>query len=146
MEFGVLGEHHQLFVQHLEALFRHLVRLHIVYGNLHVVEAGLVQPLDPGFIQEVAVGNHSGYRPGLPPQVVDAPEHLVERHRLADLVVLVAVPATQIAEPRRHNLHQNRVSRMQQRAGHHPQLAHLPRNRYPPPTQRLFPRNCHLFH
>jgi len=39
-----------------------------------------------------------------PAQVVDAPVHLLEGHRLRDLVVLVAVAAAEVAEARRHNL------------------------------------------
>ena len=62
-----------------------------------------------------------------PPQVVDPPQHLVQRHRLGNLVVLIAVGAAQVAEPRRDNLRQHRMRRRRQRARHHRVLARLPR-------------------
>jgi hypothetical protein len=38
------------------------------------------------------------------------------------------------------------VCRRSQRARHHPQLAHLPRSRQPPPTHRISPCNRHLYY
>ncbi len=60
MKFGVLGQHLELLVQHLQALLRDVVRLHVVDRNLHVIQAGAVQALDAVGHQQVAVGDHAG--------------------------------------------------------------------------------------
>jgi hypothetical protein len=173
VEFGVLGQHFQLFVEHLQALHRNRVRNQVVDGDLYMVKARAVQPLDPLHVEQVAVGNQAGNRTGLPdtadnglyirmgqrlaageadhgrsqpPELVDAAVHLLKRNRLRDLVVLVAVTAREVAEARGHNLHQNRVAGVDERMAHHRQLAHLARGRDPAPAQRLFPGFRHSFY
>ena len=47
MKIGVFGQHLQLLIEHLQALLRHIVRHHVVDRNLHVIEAGAVQLLNP---------------------------------------------------------------------------------------------------
>jgi hypothetical protein len=46
MKVGVPGEQFQLLVEHLQALFRYFVRIHVVDTDLQVIEPGLVQCLD----------------------------------------------------------------------------------------------------
>ena len=132
-----------------------------------------VQPLDPLHVQQIAVGDHAGNGAGLPhaadnvvqlgmrqrlaagdadhgrpqpSQVVDAPVHLFQRHRLGDLVVLVAVGAAQVAEAHGDNLRQHRMRSGSQRARHHRVLARLAPGRNQPPAHRRSPGNPHLFY
>ena len=120
MELRMLGQHLQLPVQHLQALLRHLIRLNVVDRDLHVVQPRSIQPLDALSVQQIAVGNHPGQRAHLTnprdhlvqlrmrqwlaagdrddarpqtAQIIDPAQHLLDRHRLRDLVVLVAVRA-----------------------------------------------------
>ena len=173
VELGVLGQHLQLFVEDLEALLRDFVGLEVIDGDLHVVEAGAVQALDALGIEQIAVGDHAGDGAGAAhaaddvvevgmgqrlaagdadhggaqaAQVVDAAVHLVERHGLGDLVVLVAVGAGEVAEARGHDLRQDRVAGGGQRARHHGVLAHLARGRDPAPAQRRSPGSGHPFY
>ena len=46
VKFGVFGQQLQLLIQHLQALLRDVVRHDVVDRNLHVIQPGLVQPLD----------------------------------------------------------------------------------------------------
>jgi len=152
MEVGVLGEHLQLLIQHLQRLLRDIIRHDVVDGNLHVVEASFVQPLDPVGHQEVAIGNHAGDRAGLanladdivqlrvqqrlaagdgnnggakPPEVVDAALHLFDVHGIGDVVELVAVRAGEVAAPHGHDVRHVRVRRGGDRRGDRPDLPHL---------------------
>ena len=45
-EIGVLGQHHQLSVQHLEAFLGDIVRVDVVDAYLQVLQPGLVEPFD----------------------------------------------------------------------------------------------------
>ena len=44
---GVLGQHLQLLVEHLQALLRHVVRHDVVDADLHVIQPGVVQLANP---------------------------------------------------------------------------------------------------
>jgi hypothetical protein len=55
----VLGQHHELLIQHLQALPGDFVRIHVVDADLKVVEAGAVQPPDALRSQQVAVGDQA---------------------------------------------------------------------------------------
>ena len=79
-------------------------------------------------------------------QVVDAPDHLVERHGFRDFVVLVAVGAGEIAEARRDDLRQHRMAGIGERAHHHGVLARLARGRNAASAQRRSPGSSHLFY
>ena len=60
VKLGVLGQHLELLVEHLQALLRDVVGIQVVDGDLHVVEAGAVKALDPLDVEQVAVGDHAG--------------------------------------------------------------------------------------
>ena len=60
VKVGVLGQHLQLLVEHLEALLRHVVGHDVVDRDLQVIEPGVVQALDALRHQQVAVGDHAG--------------------------------------------------------------------------------------
>ena len=68
------ASHLEFFVENFEALLRDFIRLDVVDGDLQVVEAGLVQPLDALGNQEVAVGDHARERADL----ADARDDLVQ--------------------------------------------------------------------
>ncbi len=74
VEVGVFGEHLQFLVENFQALLRDLIRLHVVDGNLHVIESGAVQPRDAVRHQQIAVGDHAGDAA----VVADAGDDLVE--------------------------------------------------------------------
>ncbi len=124
VELRVLREPAQLLIEHLQALHRHVVRLHVVDADLQMVEAGAVQPSNPVARQQVSVRDQRGDGAAPPDvaddrvevgmeqrlaaadgddagaqvrQAVDAPEHLVRRYRRRVVVVLVAVAARQVA-------------------------------------------------
>ncbi len=59
VKLGVLGQQRQFLVEHLEALLRNVVRLHVVDADLQVLEPGAIQPLDAIGHQQVAVGDHA---------------------------------------------------------------------------------------
>ena len=75
-----------------------------------VVELGMGQRLAAGD------ADHGGAQAA---EVVDAAVHLLERDRLGDLVVLVAVGAGQVAEAHGDDLRQHRVSRILEGAADH---------------------------
>ena len=59
-------------------------------------------------------------------ELVDARQHLVERHRLGDLVVLVAVAAVDVAAADRHEVDEQRMIGMRQAARELPHRPHRP--------------------
>ncbi len=61
--------------------------------------------------------------------------HLFQRYWLRNIVVLVAIPAIQIASPHRNDVHQNGMFRRSQRFRDHLQLAHTR------PTESRTPRS-----
>jgi len=79
-------------------------------------------------------------------QMVDALDHLSERHRLGDLVIFVAIAAGEVAESRRHDLRHYGVAGKGERAAHHQHFSYLPRRRFPAPAQGRSPGSCHPFH
>ena len=46
VKLGVLRQQLELLVQHLQALFGDVIRLHIVDADLQIFEARAIQPLD----------------------------------------------------------------------------------------------------
>ena len=173
VELGVLGEHLELLVEDLEALLGDFVGHHVVDGDLQVVEAGAVKPLNALDIEQVAVGDHAGDGAGAADaaddvvelgmgerlaagdadhggaeaaQVVDAAVHLVERDGLGNLVVLVAVAAGEVAEARGDDLRQDGVAGGSQGAGHHRVFADLAGGCFPASAQRRSPGNGHLYY
>ena len=138
-----------------------------------MVQAGPVKSFNPFDIEQVAVGDHAGDRAGAThaaddvvevrmgqrlaagdadhgrsetPQVVDAAVHLFEGDGLGNLVVLVAVGAAEVAESRRHDLRQHRMSGRGQGARHHRVFARLPGGCYPAAARGRSPGNGHLFY
>src|SRR5579875_3444739 len=57
IEFGVLSEPLKLAVEHLQALFRDVVRLNVIDADLQVIEPGSIQPLDALRHEKIAVGD-----------------------------------------------------------------------------------------
>src|SRR4051812_38442693 len=153
VELGALGEQLQLLIEYLQALLRDLVRHHVVDGYLQVVQPGVVEPLDALFYQQIAIGDHAGdgaRRADAPDnviqlrmqqrlaaadgddgrpqfaQLVDALVHGLQRHRLRDVVILVAVAAAQVAAPHGDDVRHHRMVGRGQRAAYHQQLARAP--------------------
>jgi len=60
MKVGVPGEQFQLLVEHLQALLRYFVRIHVVDADLQMIEPGLVQCRDAVCRQQVPVGDQPG--------------------------------------------------------------------------------------
>ena len=131
VEVGVFGQPLQLLVEEPQALLRYVVGFDVVDADLQVVEPGLVQCLDPPRRHQVAVRDEAGDHPAaadardesvevrvehrLPAaerddrgaerrELVDPRDHLVGRHRRRHLVVLVAVPAVDVAPADRHDV------------------------------------------
>jgi hypothetical protein len=141
----VLGQQLQFLVQHLQALLRNFVRLHVVDADLQVFQPRAVQPLDALSGEQIAVGDESGNDP-LPPNVPDhlvqlgmqqrlapadgdhrrsqrsqpvhAPEQLPCGHGRREVVILVAVGAGKIAPAHGDQMHQQRVLLVQQAPPH----------------------------
>jgi hypothetical protein len=129
----MFGQPLQLGLQEAEALERHLVRLHVVDADLQVVEPRLVEPADPLLREVVAVRDERrdhapaphardhrvelGVHERLSPahrdhgraqlgQLVQPPQHDLERDGLGDGVVLVAVRAGEVAAAHGHDVHE----------------------------------------
>src|SRR5215472_8428395 len=60
MEECVVGQNLELFVQNLEAFLRDIVGHDVVDRDMHMVEPGVVQLLDPLWCKQVAIGDHAG--------------------------------------------------------------------------------------
>ena len=145
-ERGVLRQHLQLRVEHLQALLRRVVRRHVVDADLQVIQLGVVEALDALLVEQVAVGDQSGKRAGCadvpdelievrvqqglattdldvrraqPSQVVDTLAHGRQWHRRRMFVVLVAVGARQVAAADRNDLGEDRMTRGLEAARHH---------------------------
>ena len=153
MELGVFGQQLQLAVEHLQALLRNLVRHDVVDGDLQVLEAGAVEPLDALGGEQVAVGDHAGdhavaadagddqVQVGMQQrlaaadgddagaqvgQPVEPLVHVVERHGLGMIVVLVAVGAGKIAAAHGNDVRQHRMAGGGQPLGDHPDFPRAP--------------------
>src|SRR5580692_5506660 len=59
VKIGVLGQNLELFVEHLKALLRNVVRLDVIDRNLQMIKPGFVQALDALGGQQVAVSDHA---------------------------------------------------------------------------------------
>ena len=68
-----------------------------------------------------------------PAQLVDAPAHRVGRNRRRDLVVLVAIPAVDVALADRHDLDEQRMCRVHESPGECPQRSRLAAEGRPAP-------------
>src|SRR5579862_3552252 len=170
VEFGVLGQHLQLLVEHLERLFGDVVGIHIINRYLHVVEAGAIEALDALDVEQIAIGDHAGDGAGFSDslddviqlgmgqglaagdadhgrtqaaEVVDAAVHLLEGDGLGDLVVLVAVGAGEIAEARGDDLGKDGVAGGSQGASDHAIFADFSGYGFEPPSQGRSPGNGH---
>jgi CheY-like chemotaxis protein len=80
-EFGIPGEPLELLVEHLQALLRCGVRVHVVDADLQIIEAGAIETHDPLRRQQVAVGDqgcnaadHSMFRQGLAAVLASQPD------------------------------------------------------------------------
>ena len=123
-------------VENLQALFRNVVRRDVIDRDLQIIEPGFVQLFDLFGLKIIAVRDQPGDHPVMPDagddvvdlgvhhrfaagdrddraakfgKLIDPLEHYVDRHRIARLVVFVAVRARQIAPPHRHDVHQYRM-------------------------------------
>ena len=61
VKFGVLGEQREFLVENFQALFRDVVRHHVIDADLQVFEAGAIEAFDAIGDQQVAVGNQPGH-------------------------------------------------------------------------------------
>ena len=153
VKISVLCEQLQLLVEYLQALLRHLIGIHVVDGNLQPLESRAIQPLYALRHQQISVrdqsrdhaiganaadhvielrmhqrlatrNRHDGRSQCA--QLVDAPVHLLDRHRLRKIVKLVAVGTSQVAAPHRNDVRQQRMVGRSQCPRHHlrpPQIA-----------------------
>lgn len=146
-ELGVLGQQLELLIEHLQAFFGDIIGLDIVDADLQVLQPRPVEPLDALGGQQVAVGDEPGHdavvahaaddlvqlrmEHGLAAadgddggaerrQPVNPFEHIRQRDRRGEVVVLVAVGAGQIAPADGDNVGQDRVPLAQQTFGDHP--------------------------
>ena len=129
-------------VQRLETLLRHVIRHDVVDADLHVVQPGGVEGLDAILGQQEAVRDQTrpssraagcarmrssswGWSSGSPPlkATTDVPSSaslsiraviVVMRNRRRDFVVLVAVPAVDVAAANRDDVDEERVLRLEQ--------------------------------
>ena len=141
VEARVLGQVLQLLVERLEALLRDLVGRDVVDRDLQILEPGLVEPLDALGAEVEAVGDEPGQHAAVADaaddgvelgvhhrlaagdgddagaqlaELVDAAQHLRERHRVRGLVVLVAVGAGEVAAAHGNDLRQDGMRRVEQ--------------------------------
>ena len=153
VEFGVFGQKQQLPVEHLEAFLRNLVGQDVVDGDLQVVQAGAVEPLDAFGGQQVAVGDHAGHHAapadagddavqfGMQQrfaaadgddggsqggQPVHALVHGFQGDGLGMAIVFVAVGAREVAAAHGNQVRHNRVAGGKQALGDHPEFAETP--------------------
>ena len=151
-ERGVLSQHLELRVEHLQALLRRVVGRHVVDADLQVIQPGVVEALDALLVEQVPVRDQSSQRTGSTDvanelveirvqewlaaadldvrraqsgQVVDTLAHRRQRHRRRVLVVLVAVGARQVAAANRNDLREDRMTRGLEAARHHGGLSPL---------------------
>ena len=74
VKLGMIREKLELLVEDFQALLRHLVRHHVVDADLHVLEPGAIQALDPLGNQQIPVCNH----PGNDSMLANARDDLIE--------------------------------------------------------------------
>ncbi len=150
MEVRVFGQQLELFIKHAQALFRYVVLHDVVDGDLHVLQAGVVQLLDAVFREQEAVGDGSGDGAGFADaadqefqmvahqgfaaaegddggaefaETVDTPVHLFDRDRFGKIVVLVAICTGKIAAAGGDDVRENRVVSIENAAGKHTPFA-----------------------
>ena len=136
VEVGVLGKHRKLHVEHPEALHRGLVGLDVVDADLQVFQSGVVEAPDALGTEQISVRDQARDDPPpahVPDEVVelrmqhrlaatqrddadskirkeiDPPAEHLDRNRLGDTVVLIAVRARDVAASRRNQVRENRV-------------------------------------
>src|SRR5688500_5193922 len=124
----------QLCVENLKTLFRDLIRRYVVDRDLKIIETCFIELLYLFDLEIITVrdqpGDHSvmpdagndvvylrmhhrlaagdgNYRRSKLRKLVYTLEHCTDRHRIARLVVFVAVSAGQITSSHRHDVHQH---------------------------------------
>ena len=153
LKLGVLGEKLELLVEHLEAFFRDVIRLHVVDADLQIFEPGAIEALDAVGHEQVAVGDQAGHdavladagddgvQIGMQQRLAAAdrddggahcsPRRSMRRnisssgHGLGKIVEFVAVGAGQIAAAHGNDMHQQGMPRGSETLGEHPDLAQL---------------------
>ena len=140
LELGELGQVAQLAIEHFQALLGDVIRLHVVDADLQAIELGRVERADLLGHEQVAVrdqrADHAALLDALDDarevgmqqrltaadrddrgaqfrELVDAAEHLLGRHRIRVIVVLVAVSAREVAAAHGHDVHEHRAIGMQ---------------------------------
>ena len=164
MEIGVLGQHAQFLVEHLEALLGNVVGHDVIDGDLQVLEPGAVEALDALGGEQVPIGDQAGDHAvaanarqdgvqvrvqqrlaaadgddGGPKigQAVQPLTHHLQRHRLGMVVVFVAVGARQIAAAHGNDVRHDGMVRGGQPLGDHPNLTDAPVQAAPGSPQML---------
>ena len=153
MKIGVLGQHLQFLVENFETLFRHFIGLHVVDGDLHVVEAGAIQALDAIRHQQIAIRDHAGnaammadagddlvqlrmqqrfatgdgdHAGAEASQIVDAAQHFRQGNGFGNIVKLVAIGAGKIASAHGHNMRHIGMAGRRQRVRNGGKFANSP--------------------
>ena len=169
---GVLGQHHQLPVQNLEAFLGDIVRVDVVDADLQMLQAGPIELLDALDTEQITVGNqpchhfsqpyppHHGVQLGvqhrLPSadgdhggaqsgQMVDPTHHILDGHRRRDLVELVAVGAGKVAAADGDEVGQHRMPGGKQGFGNHAPFPDTPVRRQECPANPCSVTHVHSF-
>jgi hypothetical protein len=151
VELCVGGKQFKLLIEHLEALLRDLVGIDVVDADLQVIQSGTVQALDAIGDQKITIGNHArnqavtayvgddvielGMQQTFPAtdgnnrgpevrQMIHSAQYGFQRHRLGDIVELVAVRTGQIAAAHGHKVGQHRMIGGDQTFGNHAQFTY----------------------
>lgn len=137
IETGILGKPFKLLVEHLQTLFRDLIRLHVVDADLQVLQASPIQLSNALRSQKISVRDKRrnavmaadtpnqfvkirvkqrltpAERNDLRPkrgEKINAMPHLRRGHRVGGFVVLIAVGAGEIATADRNDMRKDRVT------------------------------------
>jgi len=152
VKVGMLCQERELLVQNFQALFRHVVRHHVINADLQVFEAGAIQAFYAIRDQEVSVGNQSGHHSVLAnarddgveigmqqglsaadgddggahgAQAVDALKHFFGGHGIREVVEFVAVGAGKIAAASGYDVREKRMALRRESLDDHADLANL---------------------
>src|SRR5579864_6132406 len=136
VKIGVLGKQLQLLVEHLQTFFRDFIRHRVVDADLQEFEAGAIEALDSVGSQQISIGDHPGNHPAVADaaddvvklgmkqrlaaadrnhgsaerrEAVNAAEHLLQRHRLREIVEFVAIGAGEIAAADGNDVREKRM-------------------------------------
>jgi len=150
---GVLGQHTQFLVEHLEALLGNVVGHDVIDGDLQVLEPGAVEALDALGGEQVAIGDDAGdhavaanarqdgVQVGMQQRLAAADgddggsqvgqaakplAHHFERYGFGMVVVFVAVGAREIAAAHGNDVRHDGMVRGGQPLGDHPNLTDAP--------------------